>query len=133
MTLSFTLVTFCITLQDIAIDGWATTMLHPENVEYASTCSSVGQLIGGFISTTVYMSLNSVDFCNNWIYSEYKSAPLLDQSTYLKLWAYYVLGVSLYTVMFMSEKGDHSSEDKTVTSLTEATKACWHLVKRKPM
>ena len=30
--------------QDVAVDGWALTMLKPKNVGYASTCNSVGQV-----------------------------------------------------------------------------------------
>ena len=32
-------------IQDVAVDGWALTMLKPKNVGYASTCNSVGQVI----------------------------------------------------------------------------------------
>ena len=35
--------------QDIAVDGWALTMLLRENVGYASTCNSIGQAIGYFL------------------------------------------------------------------------------------
>ena len=31
--------------QDIAVDGWALTMLSPENVGYASTCNSVRNFV----------------------------------------------------------------------------------------
>jgi PAT family acetyl-CoA transporter-like MFS transporter 1 len=32
--------------QDIAVDGWALTMLHRRNVGWASTCNSTGQTLG---------------------------------------------------------------------------------------
>ena len=37
--------------QDVAVDGWALTMLKPKNVGYASTCNSVGQVISLKISS----------------------------------------------------------------------------------
>ena len=29
-------------LKDIAVDGWALTLLSPNNVSYGSTCQSIG-------------------------------------------------------------------------------------------
>jgi len=46
--LFFTLYTLCAT-QDIALDGWAVTMLRQENAGYASVCNAAGQGIGFFI------------------------------------------------------------------------------------
>ena len=37
-------------IQDVAVDGWALTMLKPKNVGYASTCNSVGQVRGSNIN-----------------------------------------------------------------------------------
>lgn len=31
--------------QDITVDGWAISMLHPKNVGYASSCNAVGQTV----------------------------------------------------------------------------------------
>lgn len=45
--------------QDIAVDGWALTMLSRRNVGLASTCNSVGQTAGFFISFTGFLVLNS--------------------------------------------------------------------------
>jgi hypothetical protein len=46
LTLMFFFLNFLAATQDIAVDGWALTMLLPENVGYASTCNSVGQTAG---------------------------------------------------------------------------------------
>ena len=37
MTFFFFLIILCLSLQDIAVDGWAVEMLNEENVKYAST------------------------------------------------------------------------------------------------
>jgi PAT family acetyl-CoA transporter-like MFS transporter 1 len=39
--------------QDIAVDGWALTMLSPENVGYGSLCNSIGQSFGFFLANQV--------------------------------------------------------------------------------
>ena len=38
--------------QDIAVDGWALTMLSKKNVSYASVCNAAGQTFGFFLSFT---------------------------------------------------------------------------------
>ena len=40
----FFFLNFLAATQDIAVDGWALTMLQRHNVGYASTCNSVGQV-----------------------------------------------------------------------------------------
>lgn len=62
--------TFVITCQDIAVDSWAVEILHPENASYQSASQSVGQRLGTIMSTTLFVSLNSVDFCNLYIFKE---------------------------------------------------------------
>ena len=44
LTACFFVLNFCAATQDIAVDGWALTMLSPKNVGLASTCNSVGQV-----------------------------------------------------------------------------------------
>ena len=44
ITASFFILNFCAATQDIAVDGWALTMLSKKNVGLASTCNSVGQV-----------------------------------------------------------------------------------------
>ena len=65
LTCMFFFLNFLAATQDIAVDGWALTMLKRHNVGHASTCNSVGQtagyfLVSGFIksvfSTTVTLS-----------------------------------------------------------------------------
>ena len=45
----FMLVFFCAT-QDIAVDGWAITLMSPPNISYASTAQTVGLTAGHFLS-----------------------------------------------------------------------------------
>jgi len=48
--------------QDIAVDGWALTLLSPSNLSYASTAQTIGLGIGNALSFTVFLAFNSVDF-----------------------------------------------------------------------
>lgn len=51
ITLIFFSLNFLAATQDIAVDGWALTMLQKRNVAHASTCNSVGQTGNKFIHT----------------------------------------------------------------------------------
>ena len=48
--------------QDIAVDGWALTMLSKRNVGLASTCNTIGQTIGYFSAYTGFLSLHSMGY-----------------------------------------------------------------------
>ena len=58
---------FLAATQDIAVDGWALTMLSKENVGYTSTCDTVGHLSGFFIGNAVFLALSSAQFSNRYL------------------------------------------------------------------
>ena len=72
LTCMFFFLHFLAATQDIAVDGWALTMLQRHNVGYASTCNTVGQTAGYFLGYIGYMVLESYgvltlpDFLNFW-------------------------------------------------------------------
>ena len=59
LTAMFFFLNFLAATQDIAVDGWALTMLQRHNVGYASTCNSVGQTAGYFLGYVFFMGLES--------------------------------------------------------------------------
>lgn len=67
LTAVFFMLAFLAATQDIAVDGWALTMLSRENVGYASTCNSVGQTAGYFLGNVLFLALESADFCNKYL------------------------------------------------------------------
>ena len=67
LTVLFFSLNFLAATQDIAVDGWALTMLKKHNIGHASTCNSVGQTAGFFLSYVLFMALESPDFCNRYL------------------------------------------------------------------
>eukprot|EP01133_Synstelium_polycarpum_P012992 gene12992-15282_t len=61
--------------QDIAVDGWALTILSKSNLHYASTCQTIGLNSGYFLSYTIFLALNSPDFSNNYLRSSSAHNP----------------------------------------------------------
>lgn len=70
LTFVFFMLNFLAATQDIAVDGWALTMLSQKNVGYASTCNSVGQTAGYFLGNVLFLALESADFCNKYLRSQ---------------------------------------------------------------
>ena len=68
---------FLAATQDIAVDGWALTMLKRRNVGYASTCNSVGQTAGYFVGNVVLLAFSSPDFSNKYIRSVPQDSGLI--------------------------------------------------------
>jgi hypothetical protein len=53
--------------QDVAVDGWALTLLPHHHVAYASTCQTLGMNIGYFSSFTIFLALSNAEFCDQYI------------------------------------------------------------------
>jgi PAT family acetyl-CoA transporter-like MFS transporter 1 len=64
LTILFFFLNFLAASQDVAVDGWALTMLRRENVGYASTCNAVGQTLGFVLAYSGFLSLESPNFAN---------------------------------------------------------------------
>ncbi|KAF2477220.1 uncharacterized protein BDR25DRAFT_208292 [Lindgomyces ingoldianus] len=101
----FALVFLCAT-QDIAVDGWALTLLSQENLAYASTAQTVGLTAGQFLSYTVFLAFSSTDFANKWFRPA--NAPgdtgLMTLDGYLKFWGWAYLLVTFGLAVMKREE-----------------------------
>lgn len=104
------MLTFSICSQDIAVDGWALTLLgekviinYKQNATTASSCQTFGQICGVFLTTVVYFYLNSLDFCNNYIYSTVESLPLLNISNLCLITCVLFIVITLILFFFFTE------------------------------
>jgi len=89
LTAMFFFLNFLAATQDIAVDGWALTMLQRHNVGYASTCNSVGQTAGYFLGYVFFMALESYG--------------LVTLSGFLQFWALVFLITTTLVAVFKSE------------------------------
>lgn len=64
LTIFFFALYFLMATQDIAVDGWALTMLSRDNVGYASTCNSIGQSFGFFLANQGFTALSDATWCH---------------------------------------------------------------------
>ncbi|KAK4043764.1 acetyl-coenzyme A transporter 1-domain-containing protein [Parachaetomium inaequale] len=121
----FFLVLMCAT-QDIAVDGWALTLLTPGNVSYASTAQTVGLTAGQFLSYTVFLAFYSKDFANRWFRAEPLDHGLLSLGGYLSFagWAYIIVTIGL---AFLKREEKTKNED----GIWDVYKIMWGVLKLK--
>ncbi|KAJ6636468.1 Acetyl-coenzyme A transporter 1, partial [Pseudolycoriella hygida] len=112
LTAYFFLLNFLTATQDMAVDGWALTMLKRENVGLASTCNSVGQSIGIFIGHAVFLNLASKDFSNKYLRSEPQSEGVVTLSTFMVIWSVIYFITTTLLFVFKYEGNRNSADDK---------------------
>ncbi|KAM0790397.1 hypothetical protein ACM66B_003279 [Microbotryomycetes sp. NB124-2] len=126
--LFFSLVFFAAT-QDIAVDGWALTLLSKENLSYASTTQTIGLNTGYFLSFTVLLAFNSVEFSNKYFRSTPLDYPLVTLSGYLRFWGVAFVVVTSYLAVFQPEN-EVSTDDEDM-DLRKVYSIMWDICKLK--
>jgi MFS transporter, PAT family, solute carrier family 33 (acetyl-CoA transportor), member 1 len=130
---------FCLWLltatQDIAVDGWALTMLQRRNVGHAATCNSVGQATGAFIGFIVLLILESKDFANAYVFNEPQDVGLVKISSFLQFWGIVFLGTTILIAIFKKEssESDGELENHPEYGIKKAYPMLWKIVKLKPI
>jgi PAT family acetyl-CoA transporter-like MFS transporter 1 len=111
---------FCAATQDIAVDGWALELLPADRCELASTCQTIGINVGYFLSFTVFLALNSSEFCSRYLPSVVQyfwgstaTKELLTLGGYMKFWGVTYLLFSLWLVIFVREDSYTLSVNET--------------------
>ena len=112
LTMIFFFLHFLAATQDIAVDGWALTMLSKENVGYASTCNSVGQTAGFFISYTFFLALQSKEFCNSYLRWEPQETGIVELSSFLFFFGVLFVIVTTIVWLMKRERREEHAEGK---------------------
>ncbi|KAF9328677.1 hypothetical protein BG006_008179 [Podila minutissima] len=112
----FILIFFCAT-QDIAVDGWALTLLSKENLSFASTAQTIGLNTGYFLSFTVFLAFNSAEFSNKYFRTTPLDHGLVPLGGYLKFWAMMYLAITLWLVFMKKEDKELEEEDIGIKSV----------------
>jgi len=119
------LVMLCAT-QDIAVDGWAITLLSQENLGFASTAQTVGLTAGQFLSFTVFLAFNSPDFANRWFRAVPSDVGIFTLGGYLTFWGWAYLIVTVGLAVFNKEDKIGAKE-----GLGTVYKTMWKVMKLK--
>jgi len=103
LTAFFLALYFLMATQDIAVDGWALTMLSRENVAYASTCNSIGQSFGFFLANQGFTALSD----STWCHRHFNTPPgtaLVTLSSFMRYSGWVFLVVTVFVWIFKTER-----------------------------
>ncbi|CCH61791.1 hypothetical protein TBLA_0F02510 [Henningerozyma blattae CBS 6284] len=103
LTFYFGVLIFLCATQDIAVDGWALTILSQKSISYASTAQTVGLNTGYFLSFTVFIAMNSKDFANKYLRSTPLEHGLISLNGYMKFAGILYILTTLYVMFFTTE------------------------------
>ncbi|KAI9781202.1 MAG: hypothetical protein M1816_002462 [Peltula sp. TS41687] len=121
----FFLVFMCAT-QDIAVDGWALTLISPQNISYASTAQTVGLTAGQFLSFTVFLAFNAPNFANRWFRAVPKDEGVITLGGYLQFWGWAYLVATLGLALLKKEERTRERD-----SIMEVYQVMWKILKLK--
>jgi PAT family acetyl-CoA transporter-like MFS transporter 1 len=121
----FLLVFLCAT-QDIAVDGWAISLLTIQNISYTSTAQTVGLTAGQFLSHTVFLAFNAPDFANRWFRTKPQDNGLITLGGYMELagWTYLIVTIGLAVL-----KREEKTRDRD--GIMEVYRSMWGILKLK--
>ncbi|XP_059477297.1 acetyl-coenzyme A transporter 1 isoform X2 [Neocloeon triangulifer] len=128
LTVIFFCLNFLAATQDIAVDGWALTMLKRSNVGHASTCNSVGQTAGYFLGYVLFMALESADFCNTYLRSVPEPEGIFTLAGFLYFWGIVFLVTTTLVGFFKSEKKRDDEEEHDL-GVGESYQLLWTILK----
>ncbi|XP_011291387.1 acetyl-coenzyme A transporter 1 [Musca domestica] len=139
LTALFFMLNFLAATQDIAVDGWALTMLKRVNVGYASTCNSVGQTAGYFLGYVAFIALESKEFCNTYLRTVPKDVGMVTLPEFLWFWAWCFLVATTLVALFKKENiAKHKDDGSRYTeehelNIYESYKILLDMVRMRPV
>lgn len=112
LTIMFFFLNLMAATQDVAVDGWALTMLKPGNVGYASTCNTLGQTTGWVLGYIMYTNM--------------ESAGLITLPHFLIAWGIIFLITTTAIAIFKTDKPE---EGETYLGLVDTYKILWKIIR----
>ncbi|XP_026734317.1 acetyl-coenzyme A transporter 1 [Trichoplusia ni] len=124
LTISFLFLNFLAATQDIAVDGWALTMLKRCNVGHASTCNTVGQTAGFFLGYVMFLALESPYFCNKYLRSVPEDTGLVTLASFLLFWGWVFIITTTIIAVFKHEANDSvNTKENNVKGFSDVVNA----------
>lgn len=136
LTAIFFSLNFLAATQDIAVDGWALTMLKRCNVGHASTCNSVGQTAGYFLGYVAFIALESAEFCNSYLRTEPSDDGLVTLPGFLWFWGICFLSTTTLVAIFKKERteySEHRHNDHEELNIIDSYKLLARIINMRPI
>lgn len=94
---------FLMASQDIAVDGWALTILSRENVGYASICNTIGQTFGAFLANQGFVALSDPLWCHRYLGMN-NGQSLINPSEFMNFWGWVFIITTTVICSIKAEK-----------------------------
>jgi MFS transporter, PAT family, solute carrier family 33 (acetyl-CoA transportor), member 1 len=112
VTAFFFVLYFLMATQDIAVDGWALTMLSKQNRGRGPVCNSIGQNLGYFLAFVGFLALNDAESSEKlWRpLLGLKSNPdqgLVSLGSFIKFMGFVMLVITTIVALFKKEMNSH--------------------------
>lgn len=112
-------------LKQIAVHAWMITLFSDENRAFASVMINLGHILGKFTSSSLFLSLNSVNWLNQHFFKDDKrTTPLITNEGYLKFMSILLMVFLFYLTFFVSEK----VPSRKIQSYKEILKSIGHIL-----
>ena len=125
----FLVLYFLMATQDVAVDGWALTMLPSDQLHYASTTNSLGQNLGFFLAYGGLLALSDVDTSNRFFRSSPKEYPVATLGTFMTFWGILMLA-STVLIASVPEEGQPAAEEPA--SIRETYSLLGRILRNRP-
>ena len=125
VTIFFFVLYFLMATQDIAVDGWALTMLSKKNRGRGPICNSIGQNLGYFLSFVGFLALNDAE-SSETLWRPLLRLPsrpgkgLVSLGGFIKFMGSFMLVVTTLVAIFKREESVVSSSNNMAGPMTEA-------------
>lgn len=123
LTYYFLILYFMMATQDIAVDGWALTLLSKENVAYGTVCNSIGQTFGYIIANQGFLILSDHNWCRDFLGL---SSPLVDLASFMFFWGLLFLFLTV-VLFFASEAPPHNIPTFSFSSISRTYGAIYEI------
>jgi PAT family acetyl-CoA transporter-like MFS transporter 1 len=124
LTIFFSSLYFLMATQDIAVDGWALTMLSKDFVGWASICNSLGQTFGIFIANQVFLALSDPKWCSTYLG---RTTPVIDLPNFMFMWGIFFIVITIFLYLFKKEKEEKEHLENARSEVIHAYYDIWHL------
>ncbi len=139
VTAFFFLLYFLMATQDIAVDGWALTMLSKKNRGKGPVCNSIGQNLGYFLAFVGFLALNDPDSSEKIWRPLFRMKPnpnkgLVSLGGFIRAMGALMIGLTTFVAIFKTEtdlNGDESTssddnEDAEIDALEIGIRETYH-------
>uniref|UniRef100_A0A2S2QEU1 Acetyl-coenzyme A transporter 1 n=1 Tax=Sipha flava TaxID=143950 RepID=A0A2S2QEU1_9HEMI len=129
LVIIFFSIVFLSATQDIAVDGWALTMLKKNNVGYASTCNTTGLAFGIIIGNVLTILLTSSEFCNKYIRFAPSAEGIISLNNSLYGVGITIILLTIFIAIFKKEKDNTLDDDFMELNIIQSYSLLWNVLK----